>query len=325
MDTTSRANGNARMAESTVEEAYGASQIGPFDYCPRLGFREYWYPAVEARQVRRKPVHLQMLGDDLVLFRDKTGAVVALSDWCPHRGARLSLGLCEFEGTVTCPYHGYVFDGTGQCVAGLIERPDSPFIGKLRARAYPTEERMGIVFVWMGQTAPVPLDEDLPAELSDPELTGRRFMRVKVWEANWTEPMAQGIDFHEFYLHRGVNVWRLFNYRLGFFRPKVAYTGGVKITSEGETWVNAAWAAPHFGQAYHPGLGAKWPRRVWWRRLAGGAAVPRWRAAPAALSRRPAQRRAAEQDPGDDRREHPPALDGAGRPSTTRACGRSRW
>ena len=171
---------------------------------------------------------------------------------------------------------------------------------------------MGIVFVWMGQTAPVPLDEDLPAELSDPELTGRRFMRVKVWEANWTEPMAQGIDFHEFYLHRGVNIWRLFNYRLGFFRPKVAYTGGVKITSEGETWVNAAWAAPHFGQGYHPGLGAKWPRRVWWRRLAGGPAVPRRRATPAALPGRPAQRRAAQQDPGDDRREHPPALDGAG-------------
>ena len=92
----------------------------------------------------------------------------------------------------------------------------------MRARSYPTEERTGIVFVWMGQTVPVPLDEDLPAELSDPELTGRRFMRVKVWEANWTEPMAQGIDFHEFYLHRGVNIWRLFNYRLGFFRPKVA-------------------------------------------------------------------------------------------------------
>ena len=82
MDTTSRANGPRRMAESTVEEAYGASQIGPFDYCPRLGFREYWYPAVETRQVRRKPVHLQMLGDDLVLFRDKAGAVVTLSDWC---------------------------------------------------------------------------------------------------------------------------------------------------------------------------------------------------------------------------------------------------
>jgi hypothetical protein len=81
-----------------------------------------------------------------------------------------------------------------------------------------------------------------------------------------------------------VNVWRLFNYRLPFFRPKVAYTGGVKITSEGDTWVNAAWAAPHFGQGYHPGVDAKWPQRVWWRRLPGGAAyrggdppLPRYR------------------------------------------------
>jgi nitrite reductase/ring-hydroxylating ferredoxin subunit len=270
VDTHARANGEALMADSSVQEAYGASQIGPFDYCPKLGFREYWYPGLEARQVRGKPVSLKMLGDDLVLFRDKTGKVVALSDWCPHRGARLSLGVCEFEGTVTCPYHGYTFDGTGQCVAGLIERPDSPFIGKLRARVYPTEERMGIVFVWMGETEPVPLDEDLPADLCDPELTGRRYLRVKVWEANWVEPMAQGIDFHEFYLHRGVNVWRLFNYRLGFFRPKIAYTGGVKIASEGETWVNASWVAPHFGQAYYPGLDATWPRRVWWRRLPGG-------------------------------------------------------
>ncbi len=256
--------------DSTAQEVHGASQIGPFDYCPKLGFREYWYPGIDARRVRGTPVHLKMLGDDLVFFRDGAGKVVALNDWCPHRGARLSLGMCEFGGTVTCPYHGYTFDGTGQCVAGLIERPDSTFIGKLRARAYPTEERMGIVFVWMGETEPVPVDDDLPAELSDPELTGRRYLRVKVWEANWTEPMAQGIDFHEFYLHRHVNVWRLFNYRLPFFRAKYVYTSGVKITDAGETFVNTAAVAPHFGQAYYPGVDAKWPRHVWWRRLAGG-------------------------------------------------------
>jgi len=268
-NTIDRGNGDVARASEPAPEVFGASQVGPFDYCPKLGFREYWYPGVEARKVGRAPVHVTMLGEDLVLFRDGGGKVVALSDWCPHRGARLSLGVCEFKGTVTCPYHGYVFDGTGQCVAGLIERPDSPFVGKLRARAYPTEERMGIVFVWMGETAPVPLDEDLPAELSDPELTGRRYLRVKVWEANWTEPMAQGIDFHEFYLHRGVNVWRLFNYRLPFFRKKIVHIGGVKIASEGETWVNAAWVAPHVGQAYYPALDAKWPRRAWWRRLPG--------------------------------------------------------
>jgi predicted acylesterase/phospholipase RssA len=149
------ANGAPHHADSTVAEAYGASQIGPFDYCPKLGFREYWYPAIETRKVRGKPVSLMMLGDDLVLFRDGAGKVVALSDWCPHRGARLSLGVCEFEGTVTCPYHGYVFDGTGQCVAGLIERPDSSFPSKLHARAYPTEERMDTGFLQRSLTLPL--------------------------------------------------------------------------------------------------------------------------------------------------------------------------
>ena len=262
--------GGPRMADDTVREAYGASQIGPFDYCPKLGFREYWYPAIEARKVKNKPVHLVMLGDDLVLFRDTNNRVAALSDWCPHRGARLSLGVCEFKGAVTCPYHGYVFDGTGQCVAGLIEKPESPFVPKLRNKAYPTRTKFGIVFVWMGETEPVPLEEDLPAEFFDADLTGRRYMRTKVWEANWTEPMAQGVDFHEFYLHRGVNFWRLINYRLGFFRQKFVYTNGVKIVGEGENWVNTASAGPVFGQAYYPALDAKWPTHVWWRRLQGG-------------------------------------------------------
>ena len=72
VDTINRTNG----------DAYGASQIGPFDYCPKLGFREYWYPGIEAKNVRGAPVHVTMLGDDLVLFRDDAGKVVALSDWC---------------------------------------------------------------------------------------------------------------------------------------------------------------------------------------------------------------------------------------------------
>jgi phenylpropionate dioxygenase-like ring-hydroxylating dioxygenase large terminal subunit len=208
-----------------------------------------------------------MLGEDLVFFRDKDEKVVALNDWCPHRGARLSLGVCEFPGTITCPYHGYTYDGTGVCVAGLIDSPTTPMVGKLRAPKYPTEERLGIVFVWMGETAPVPLEEDLPAEFFDSTLTGRRFMRVKVWESNWTEPMAQGIDFHEFYLHRGLNFWRLFNYRLPFFHPNTVYSGGVQIVETGPNFVNAKMQAPAFGQAFYPGLGAKWPRAVWWRRL----------------------------------------------------------
>lgn len=253
-----------------TREAQGASQIGPFDYCPKVGFREYWYPGLEARRVGRRPVRLTMLGEELVFFRDRDGRVVALDDWCPHRGARLSWGVCEFRWTVTCPYHGYVFDGSGQCVAGLVDGPASPLVPKLRARKYPTAERHGLVFVWLGETAPVPLDADLPAEFRDPALTGPRYLRNRVWEANWTEPMAQAIDLHDHYLHRNLNFWRLFDLSLRFFRPKPTYSEGFKILDEGENFVSGDHKNLHYGQAYYPGLDARWPRHVWWRRLPPG-------------------------------------------------------
>ena len=268
---------------ATTEESLELEKVrmGAFDFTPKLGFREYWYPGLEAKRVgKKKPVHVEMLGEDLVFFRDKDGKIAALSDWCPHRGARLSLGVSEFPGTITCPYHGYTFDGKGQCVAGIIDSPESPIIPYLHSRSYPTEERYGIVFVWMGKTDPVPLDEDMPEEFSDSTLTGRRYMRTKMWETNWTEPMAQGIDFHEFYLHRQLNFWRLFHWRLPFFRPRLAYTGGVKIVEDGENYVNCKITEPQYGTAYHPGAGGAWPKHTWWRKLAPIAKIKAYRGKP---------------------------------------------
>ena len=249
------------------EEARGASQIGPFDYCPRVGFREYWYPGVWAAKVgRKRPVKVRMLGEDIVLFRGTKGDVVALTDWCPHRGARLSLGECDFAGTVTCPYHGYVFDETGQCVAGLIESVNSPLAPKLRAKNYPTAERNGIVFIWMGMTTPVPLEDDLPWEFLDDSLNTTRHARVRSWETNWTEPTWQGIDYHEFYLHRRTKFWHLIDHKLPFLRPKPVVTNGIKIIDEGENYVACIQRDVEYGQNEYPGLG-KWPRHTWWRRL----------------------------------------------------------
>jgi phenylpropionate dioxygenase-like ring-hydroxylating dioxygenase large terminal subunit len=256
-----------RRQREIKDEARGASQVGPFDYCPRMGFREYWYPAIKARRVgAKKPVRVKMLGEEIVLFRGKDHQVVALTDWCPHRGARLSNGLCDFPGTITCPYHGYVFDDTGQCVAGLIEAVESPLAPKMRAKRYPTAESNGLVFVWMGQTPPVPLAEDLPWEFKDPSLHATRYTRVKMWETNWTEPVWQGIDYHEFYLHRWFKWWYLLNYKQPFFRPKPVVTNGVRIVEEGDNFVTCTQERVEYGQKEYPGLG-KWPRHVWWRIL----------------------------------------------------------
>jgi len=76
--------------------------------------RQHWHPVAGSEAVGEAPLAARLLGEDLVLWRDPTGAVHAWPDRCPHRGARLSLGRVE-DGHLECPYHGWQFGPTGQC------------------------------------------------------------------------------------------------------------------------------------------------------------------------------------------------------------------
>lgn len=77
--------------------------------------RQHWHPVAGSETVADAPVAARLLGEDLVLWRDPAGDVHAWPDRCPHRGARLSLGRVE-DGRLECPYHGWQFAPTGQCV-----------------------------------------------------------------------------------------------------------------------------------------------------------------------------------------------------------------
>ena len=239
----------------------GASGIGVHDYVPELGYREYWYPAVEDEKIRRKPVALRICGDQIVLFRDTKGKVAALADACPHRGAFLSGGIGsgtgnhEFQGFITCPYHGYTYDGTGQCVAALTDGPDSRLASKLRARGYPTETHRGVVYIWMGVTEPVPLSEDLPEEFFDPTVAIETY--VKIWPMNWSLTMENSRDSHNSKIHRG-QLRRLFT--LGLFNRLPAFWEGTEITEEGDNYICIApRVRQNVEQGYFPGLGKSWP------------------------------------------------------------------
>ena len=75
----------------------------------------HWHPVAALTDVQAQPVAVQLLDQSLVLWRDEAGAVHAWADQCPHRGARLSLGrVCA--GRLECPYHGWQFAPSGQCV-----------------------------------------------------------------------------------------------------------------------------------------------------------------------------------------------------------------
>ncbi|MBM3940961.1 MAG: Rieske 2Fe-2S domain-containing protein [SAR202 cluster bacterium] len=171
---------------------------------PKLGLRNYWYPAITARKVpKNRPVQVRMLGEDLVFLQAKNGEAVALTDICPHRGARLSEGHVHWKGTVACPYHGWVFDEEGRNVAVLSEGPESRVCGKpgTEAKKYPTRTLKGVVFVWIGDTAPAPIEEDVPEEFFKDNAYILWNDHV-VWNTNWLVALENSQDSHVGYLHR---------------------------------------------------------------------------------------------------------------------------
>lgn len=108
--------------------------------------RNAWYVASFAHDLRSGPVAATVIGDHVVLWRGADGEPRALEDLCPHRFLPLSRGRVS-AGRLQCGYHGLVFDGDGSCV-------EAPTQGSVPAgcsvRAYPVAERMGLVWIWMG-------------------------------------------------------------------------------------------------------------------------------------------------------------------------------
>lgn len=111
--------------------------------------RNAWYVASWASDVTDAPVARTVLGEKVVLWRGKSGAVHAAEDLCPHRFLPLSKGRVRGD-DLQCGYHGLTFDGTGDCVAVPTQRKFPPHC---RIRTYPVHENMGLVWIWTGDPA----------------------------------------------------------------------------------------------------------------------------------------------------------------------------
>jgi len=110
-----------------------------------------WYVACRSEQLRSGAALSCDVGlQRLVVFRGESGRVHALDAYCPHLGADLGLGRVRGE-TIACSFHGWAYDGSGVCV-------DAPCGGsaprRARLRAYDTEERYGLVWVYPEGEAP---------------------------------------------------------------------------------------------------------------------------------------------------------------------------
>ncbi len=230
---------------------------------PPLGLGEYWFPALEAKKVRNKPVGLKLLGEELVFFRGRNDEVKALWNVCPHRGGSLMHGDCHYAGTISCPYHGWTYDGEGNVLAVLPEGPDSQVPGKVKARAYPTRTLKGMVFVWMGVGEPAPIEEDVPPEFFD-DITLILY-RTEYWPVNWNIALENGGDAHVPYVHRN-SLKQLIHPmpgsgptpQLNSVVPGKAVILNRMSRQGGRIAGTGDWPQHHF-----PALGGKWPKYRW--------------------------------------------------------------
>ncbi len=171
-------------------------------------FREYWIPAARADELPgpdSAPLRVKLLGEELIGYRTTSGAVGLIQNACPHRGASLFFGRNEEEG-LRCVYHGWKFDVTGACVDMPSEPAESNFKNKVRAKAYPTQERGGIIWTYMGPREVPPPLPDMEANIMTTDPTQ---ISILLRRCNWMQGLEGELDtVHAAFLHFGATDYK---------------------------------------------------------------------------------------------------------------------
>jgi phenylpropionate dioxygenase-like ring-hydroxylating dioxygenase large terminal subunit len=151
-----------------------------------------WYVIADAAQLRAgRPLALRRFGEPIVLWRDAEGQAVGLPDRCPHRGVPLRNGKVR-EGTIECPFHGFRFDGRGQCSRMPCEGNEPGLVSRYRTRALVLREAHGWIWLWRGEPR-----ERYPAlEYFDEVRPGDALHTTSVtWSTNYIRCIENQLDF----------------------------------------------------------------------------------------------------------------------------------
>jgi 5,5'-dehydrodivanillate O-demethylase oxygenase subunit len=178
------------------EENTLLTSIGPGTPMGTL-LRRYWHPVGVSEFVSSKPQRLKVLGEELVLYRGQSGETHLMQLRCAHRAVALDYGRVEGD-CIRCPYHGWLYDGTGLCLDQPAEPEGSKYKNEIKLTAYKTQEFSGIVFGYMGpEPAPLlPLYDVLRWE------DGVKDVTVQNVNANWLNHVENIVDIsHLAWLH----------------------------------------------------------------------------------------------------------------------------
>jgi 5,5'-dehydrodivanillate O-demethylase len=182
------------------EENQTLTAVGPGTPAGEL-LRRYWQPIAAAAEITgAKPKkRVRVLGEDLLLYRDRSGGYGLVGEHCSHRGASLYYGFIEEDG-IRCAYHGWKYDACGKCIEQPFENPAAGFKNKIQHPAYPVEKLAGMLFAYMGPPDRKPI-------LPKWDLLVRKdgVKKIDVCEVlccNWLQAMENSVDpTHTYYLH----------------------------------------------------------------------------------------------------------------------------
>ena len=159
--------------------------------------RRFWQPIHRAENLgpgEAKPI--EIMGERFTLYRGETGTPHVVGFRCPHRGTQLSTGWVEGD-CIRCVYHGWLFDGAGQCTEQPAE--DKSFAQKIRIPSYPAREYLGLIFAYLGEGAP-PVFPRFPHMEEDGVL---EVLSTEIWPCNFFQRVDNNGDtYHVPFVHR---------------------------------------------------------------------------------------------------------------------------
>ncbi len=165
-------------------------------------FRRYWLPVLLGEELPEPdcaPVRLKLLGERLVAFRDTQGRIGLIEEFCAHRGVSLWFGRNE-EGGIRCPYHGWKYDVTGQCIDLPSEPEESGMRKNIKLNSYPAIELAGVIWAYLGPADKKPQEPAYDWTLAPP---GNRHISKRLQECNYLQAMEGALDsIHSGFLHR---------------------------------------------------------------------------------------------------------------------------
>ena len=183
------------------------TEVGPGTPMGEL-MRRYWHPVAPTAELAKKPTkEIRILGEDLVLYKNPAGGYGLVGQRCPHRRVSLAYGIPEAEG-LRCMYHGWKFDGTGQCIEAPFEdttNPEARFRERVKIAGYPVEELGGLLWAYLGPS-PAPL---LPrwSPFVWPDTV--HDIAISILPCNWLQCQENSLDpVHVEWLHTYYTRWQ---------------------------------------------------------------------------------------------------------------------